>query len=92
MFAGLVLMIPLILLHELAHALVAHLLGQRVFAIHLGAGNVTFTTRFLGMRWYLRQFLVSGMTIVAALLTFALWFEPSISGKINPRTERVLVV
>jgi hypothetical protein len=56
---------PLIVLHELAHSAAAWLVGMRVFQIHIGAGKVLFTTRFLGIRWYLRQFPVSGATIIS---------------------------
>ncbi len=65
MFAGLVLILPMIVLHELSHALAGRLLGLRVFAIHLGAGSVVYTRRLWGMRWYIKQFPVLGLTIAA---------------------------
>jgi hypothetical protein len=65
--AGLLLIYPLIFLHEGAHALSAHLLGFRVFGIHLGAGRVLYTTHFLGLRWYLHQIPLSGATVLAGL-------------------------
>jgi fatty acid desaturase len=54
-FAGLLVCIPLILLHELSHALVAHALSFRVFAIHLGLGKVLFSRRFLGIAWTVQK-------------------------------------
>jgi tetratricopeptide (TPR) repeat protein len=65
LFVSLFLFVPLLLLHELAHAAVASLLGQHVFAIHLGGGTVLTTFRFLGLRWYLHLLPVSAITIVA---------------------------
>jgi tetratricopeptide (TPR) repeat protein len=65
MFAGLLLTIPLILLHELSHAGVGRLLGLHVFAIHLGAGTVIYTGRWWGLRWYIKPFPLLGLTIVA---------------------------
>ena len=63
--ASFLLLIPLIILHELAHAIVSRLLGFRVYGIHLGAGKVIFSTRFLGLRWYLRPIPLGGATLVA---------------------------
>jgi len=64
-FAGLLLMFPLIILHELAHAVAGKLLGLHVFAIQLGAGNLIYTRRFGGMRWYIKPFPLLGLTFVA---------------------------
>ncbi len=64
---GLVLSPPLIVLHEAAHLLVARMVGFRVFAIHLGAGKIIHTARFLSLRWFLRQLPISGATIVGGL-------------------------
>jgi tetratricopeptide (TPR) repeat protein len=65
---GLVLSIPLVVLHEVAHLLVARIVGLRVFAIHLGTGKIIYSVRFLGLRWVLRQIPISGVTIVAGPL------------------------
>jgi Tfp pilus assembly protein PilF len=64
-FAGLLVCIPLILLHELSHALVAHALSFRVFAIHLGLGKVLFSRRFLGIAWTVHLVPSSGATMVS---------------------------
>jgi Tfp pilus assembly protein PilF len=63
LLAGMMLFIPLIFLHEMAHALTTKALGLRVFGIYIGVGDVTFTTRFFGFRWYLRRYLLGGATI-----------------------------
>lgn len=63
-FAGLLMAFPLIVVHELAHALVAWLVGLRAFVIHLGAGPVLGSWLFLGMKWTLHAFPVSGATLL----------------------------
>jgi tetratricopeptide (TPR) repeat protein len=65
LFAGLLMTIPLIVLHELAHALAARLLGLRVFAIHLGAGRVLWVRRIGGIRWYIKPVPLVGITVIA---------------------------
>lgn len=64
-FAGLLISIPLTLLHELAHALAAHALGFRVFAIHLGLGKVLFSHRIAGINWIIHLIPSSGVTLVS---------------------------
>lgn len=64
-FAGLLIMIPLIVLHELAHALTARALGFRVFAIHLGLGKVLFSRRISGIAWTVHLIPVSAVTVVS---------------------------
>ncbi len=56
--------IPIVLLHELAHAVVGHLLGFRVFTIMLGAGKTFYTGHFLGVNWDLRPLPVGGATLL----------------------------
>jgi len=56
---------PLIIVHELAHALVARLFGMRVYAITIGVGKTLASWRFLGMRWKLRHLPLGGMTEIA---------------------------
>lgn len=64
-FAGLLVSIPLIVLHELAHAVVAQALGFRVFGIHLGLGKVLFSRRIAGIAWTIHMIPSSGATLVA---------------------------
>ena len=64
-FGGLLASILLIFLHELAHALTAHLLGFRVFAIHVGLGKVLFSRRIFGISWIVRLIPSSAVTLVA---------------------------
>jgi hypothetical protein len=52
-------------LHELAHALVAHALGFRVFAIHLGLGKVLFFRKIGGINWMFHLIPSSGVTLVS---------------------------
>jgi membrane-associated protease RseP (regulator of RpoE activity) len=64
-FAGLVLSIPLIILHEFSHALIAQALGFRVFAIHLGLGKVLLSRRFWGITWTVHLIPSSAVTLVS---------------------------
>jgi len=63
--ALLVLLVPLIVLHELAHVLAARLVGLRVFQVHIGAGPLVGSARFFHVRWHLHWLPVSGATVVA---------------------------
>jgi tetratricopeptide (TPR) repeat protein len=65
LFWGLLTSIPLLVLHELAHALAALLLGFRVFAIHLGMGKTLLSTRFLDVTWVIHPAPISAVTILA---------------------------
>ncbi|MEW5828286.1 MAG: site-2 protease family protein [Chloroflexota bacterium] len=65
LFWGLLACIPLLVLHELAHAAAARLLGFRVFAIHLGMGGPLLATRFLGLTWVIHPAPVSAVTVIA---------------------------
>ncbi len=56
---------PLTVLHELSHILVARLLGLRVFSVHLGTGQMIYTTRRFGFRWYLHKNPIGGATFIA---------------------------
>jgi Tfp pilus assembly protein PilF/Zn-dependent protease len=56
---------PFVVVHELAHALVARLFGMRVYTITIGIGKTLASGRFLGMRWKLRHLPLGGMTEVA---------------------------
>jgi hypothetical protein len=60
----LLVLIPLIVAHELAHVVTGWLVGQRVFNVHIGAGKVLWSRRFLNARWYLHLLPVSGATVV----------------------------
>jgi len=64
-FAGLLTTIPLILLHEISHALTARALGFRVFAIHLGLGKVMLSRRAFGIAWTIRLIPSSAVTLVS---------------------------
>lgn len=63
--AFLLISIPLIPLHELAHTLTAVALGQRVFAVSLGIGKIIYSRRWRGIRWQLHQYPLGGLTHVA---------------------------
>jgi hypothetical protein len=60
----LLVLIPLIVAHELAHVVTGWLVGQSVFQVHIGAGKVLWSRRFLNARWYLHLLPVSGATVV----------------------------
>ena len=62
----LVLMTLLIIIHELAHAAVAGLVGLRVFGIMIGIGKTIWAGKFLGMEWAINILPVSGITTVGA--------------------------
>jgi len=64
-FAGLLVSIPLAVLHEISHALVAQALGFRVFAIHLGLGKVLFSRRAFGITWTVHLIPASAVTLVS---------------------------
>lgn len=64
-FAGLLVCIPLIFLHELAHAIVAHALDFRVFAIHVGLGRLLFSRRLFNINWIIRLIPSSAVTLTA---------------------------
>ena len=61
---SLLLFIPFILVHELAHAGMAALLGLRVFTVVLGVGRPFYTGRFLGWNWEIRPLPLGGVTIL----------------------------
>jgi hypothetical protein len=61
----LLVLVPLIIAHELAHALAARLVGLSVFQVHIGAGRVLWSARFLKTRWFLHLLPVSGATVAA---------------------------
>lgn len=54
--------VPLLLLHELAHALGAHLVGWRVLGISLGLGQTQWRFHFLGLPVELNGMPVCGVT------------------------------
>lgn len=56
--------IPLIFIHELAHALVARWMGLRVFGVFIGMGKVLWTGKFLGTNWTIHAVPVGGITAV----------------------------
>lgn len=58
--------IPLIFIHELAHALVARLMGLRVFGVFIGIGKTLWMGRFLGANWTVNTVPVGGITMVGA--------------------------
>ena len=62
----LILMAPLIVMHELAHALVAGLVGLRIFGIVMGMGRPVWQGKFLGMDWVINILPISGVTMVGA--------------------------
>jgi tetratricopeptide (TPR) repeat protein len=64
-FVGLLVCIPLAVLHEISHALAAHALGFRVFAIHLGLGKVLFSRRAFGITWTVHLIPASAVTLVS---------------------------
>ena len=62
----LILMTPLIIIHELAHAAVASWVGLRVFGIMIGMGKTIWYGKFLGMEWAINSLPLSGITTVGA--------------------------
>jgi tetratricopeptide (TPR) repeat protein len=61
-----VLMTPLVIVHELAHAAVARVMQLRVFGIMLGIGKTIWSGKFLGMDWTVNTLPVGGITFVGA--------------------------
>lgn len=57
---------PLIIFHELAHASAAHILGLRVFAIHIGYGKVLYSTYLGKIAVLFRRLPIGGLTFVSA--------------------------
>lgn len=64
-YASLLISVPILLLHELAHAVIGGLLGLRVFAVHLGFGRLLFNKKFLGVHWVARLIPLGGATFLA---------------------------
>lgn len=63
----LLVMIPLIVLHELAHAFTASLVGLQAFRIVVGAGKPLITRRALGLDWEIRTIPWGAATLVSGL-------------------------
>ncbi len=57
---------PLIIIHELAHAITARILGLRVFAIHMGYGKVLVNTYLGKVAVVLRSLPLGGLTYISA--------------------------
>ena len=64
-FAGLIISIPLTVLHELTHAMLARVLKFSVYAIHLGIGKVLFSGRNFGIDWTIRLIPSSAVTLIS---------------------------
>ncbi|HEY5729958.1 MAG TPA: site-2 protease family protein [Anaerolineales bacterium] len=58
--------VPLILMHELAHATVAKLTGLRVFGIVIGIGKRIWSGELFGMQWMINALPLGGITSVGA--------------------------
>jgi len=56
--------IPMIVIHELAHAGVARLLGMRVFGILIGVGKSIWSGKFFGINWVINRLPLSAITSV----------------------------
>lgn len=59
-------MLPLILMHELAHAGAARLTGLRVFGIMIGVGKTIWSGKLFGMQWVVNSLPIGGITSVGA--------------------------
>lgn len=59
-------MLPLILMHELAHAGAAKLTGLRVFGIVIGVGKTVWSGKLFGMQWMVNSLPIGGITSVGA--------------------------
>jgi predicted negative regulator of RcsB-dependent stress response len=59
-------LMPLIFIHELAHAVVARAVGLRVFGIAIGTGKTIWSGRFLGMDWVINTLPFGGSTAIGA--------------------------
>lgn len=57
---------PLIILHELAHAITARLLGLRVFSIQVGYGKILYHTYLGKIAVVLRSLPLGGLTYISA--------------------------
>ncbi|MBN2119133.1 MAG: site-2 protease family protein [Anaerolineales bacterium] len=55
-------MIPLVIIHELAHAGAAKLAGMHVFGIVVGIGKTIWSGKFLGMDWVINILPIAGIT------------------------------
>jgi tetratricopeptide (TPR) repeat protein len=91
-FASLLINVPIILVHELAHAVIGSLFGLRIFAIHLGFGRLLINKKILGVRWVVRLVPLGGATILAGPETqfYRLRFFFAILA--GPASHAVLVV
>jgi hypothetical protein len=58
--------IPLLAVHELAHAAAARLLGVRVFRVHFGYGRLLFSRRLFGIVWEVRLWPLGGGTLMSS--------------------------
>lgn len=58
--------LPLILMHELAHAGAAKLTGLRVFGIMVGIGRTVWSGELFGMQWTFNWLPIGGVTFVGA--------------------------
>lgn len=57
-------LIPLIIVHELAHAVVARLVGLRVFSIMIGIGKSIWSGKLFGTNWTINLLPIGGLTFV----------------------------
>lgn len=64
--AVLLMNIPLIVLHEMAHAGMARLVHFRVFGVTIGMGRPFFKTEFAGFPWHFAPFPLGGVTFVGS--------------------------
>lgn len=70
----LLLMGPLVIVHEVAHAVAASLTGLRVFGIVIGVGKKIWSGKFLGTDWTINLFPLSGITGIGARpVPYARW-------------------
>jgi Flp pilus assembly protein TadD len=66
MLLSILAILPLVMIHELAHAAVAEALGLRVFAIMIGMGKRLWSGEFLDMSWSVHQLPLGGATLVGS--------------------------
>jgi len=62
---GLGITIPLMVMHEMAHAATAYLTGLRVFGVYLGLGKTLYQMRLGNTRWEIKSYLFGGATLLS---------------------------
>lgn len=66
LFAFFIATIPLLVIHESAHAIVGHLTGFRIFSVLVGYGQTLFRRRLRGTNWEVKALPFGGLTVMSS--------------------------